>query len=267
MRKIITIFCALTLAVSCNKEGATPSSKAGMGSVSFTTSVMDNVNEYTRAEEVFTIPSDLVPESEELIIDITGSYVDPQSGETENYSYGPKTLAEYNVAQPMLYASDDYTATFHYGESGVEGEDGAYYAATTEFEILARGTAEESVTVDLQNSIVRVECDDMFAGYYTDAQFKVTTGTGNSFTFDAPTDKLVFVEAQTTITIEGSATKVNGGSRVTFSPVEIGTTSAKSISRIKVAASSIGASNLTITLDDTLTEMEITSVELNPELN
>ncbi|MFR9620575.1 MAG: DUF4493 domain-containing protein [Rikenellaceae bacterium] len=264
---ILTIVGAVLMMGSCNRSsdlGAVDESMCG--TTSFNCSTQSIVVEMTRAESSYTIPADKVPSVDDLTVVIGGRYIDSTTQEESTYSYGPLLVSEYNEALPKMVASSDYSASFYYGEAEAEGEDACYFAGSIDFEVVARGATNEEVTVTLQNSIISMTNDEMFSNYYTDAVFTVKSSSGNSFVFSLPSEKIVFVEAGTTLTLSGVANKVSSGESVTFNATEIGQTTARTMSRINVEANSgVGGENISITLDDTITEMEEITVELNTD--
>ncbi len=260
-----TIALAL-LASSCNKSESV-SSDWGYGSVDFSCTTLSSVGEDSRSEEEesrYIIPESLIPSTEDIIVLISGSYIDPDSSDECSYSYGPLTLGEYSNSLPMMVASSDYNAKFYIGEQGKEGEEATYFSGSTPFEVVARAEMTQSVVISLQNSIIALEATDIFSAYYLNASFTVETSAGNSFSFEIPNEKIVFVEAGTTLSLSGVATKSSGES-VTFNKSVIGNTTSQTMSRIKISAESIGGENINITLDDTITEVEATTIELNQQ--
>lgn len=269
LKGTFAIISALLTMVSCSKNDNSATSVEEWGTTTFDCSMLCTVGQITRAvDELYYIPENLIPSTSDIILEITGSYIDSETSETTQYSYGPLTLSDYADSQPKMIASDDYNAIFYWGTAGTEGETAPCFNGEVDFEVVARGETTEEVFLTLQNSIICVEFDEMFKNYYTDAAFVVSTGSGNSFSFSADsTDKIVFVEPSTTLTLSGSATKLRDGSSVTFSATVIGQTIKQTLSRINITADGVGGENLNITLNDTITELEPTIVELNPQVN
>ncbi len=257
---------SLLILASCSKASDGATSVNEMGTASFECSMLSSVDEVTRAENHFEIPQALIPVADDVELTINGTYIDAETEQVTDYSYGPLTLADYHKSQPRMVASADYHATFTHGTKGDEGESAPFFSGAIDFEVIARGKTIEPVTLKLENSIIALEFSDIFESYYTDAEFTVTTASDNSFEFTAQTlDKIVFVEPATTLTLSGFATKLRDGSHVTFNAVEIGSTTAQTLSRINITADAIGGEIINITLDDTITEVEPTEIELNPQ--
>lgn len=268
LKRTFAIIGLLLIVVSCSKDESAFTSADEWGTASFDCSMLSSVSCTTRSSDIYYIPEDLIPATGDIVLKITGSYIDSETEQSTSYSYGPLSLSTYNTSQPMMIASDDYNAQFSWGTAGTEGESAPYFSGETDFEVIARGTTTEDVSLVLQNSIITVEFDEMFENYYSDASFTVSTGSGNSFDFSSDTtDAIVFVEASTTLTLSGSATKTRDGSSITFNAAVIGQTTAQTLSRINITADSIGGENINITVDDTITEMEPTQIELNPQGN
>lgn len=266
LSRYIYILCLLLIVASCNRNDSATTTQSEWGEVTFECSILDVVDQTTRSSQIYTLPEDLVPSAEELTLEISGSYIDPENQLTTPYSYGPLLLSDYTASKPMMIASDTYNAKFHWGEEGVEGESSPYFSASVDFEVIARGSTTEQLTISLQNSIICMEFDDIFSNYYTDAAFTISTGSGNSFDFSAATiDKIVFVEASTSLTLSGSAVGIRDGMSVSFNAAYIGSTTKQTLSRINITADSIGGENLNITLDDAITIIEPIVIELNPQ--
>lgn len=260
-KKILAFIGLIILTISCSKDNIEYSENLEYGSVVFSCQTQSSVLESTRSSAIYTIPDYLIPEVDSLIIEISGSYL--SSEQEQEFSFGPSTIYEYNTEPPIMVASEDYSAQIYFGQEEIEGDSAAYFGASVNFEVVARGSTTEEVKVYLQNSIISIEADEIFSNYYSDAVFTVTTQAENSFEFSLPSQRIVFVNAESILTLSGTATR--NGQTTTFSPAEIGITSPKTMSYIEITASSVGGQSINITLDQTVTEMEPTIIELNPQ--
>lgn len=262
--KIIFIsVAALLMVVSCNLKESVESSLE-WGTVDFDCTTLDWVEQMTRTASVYSIPSELIPSADDLLLEITGSYIDPDTASSEEFAWGPQSFSDYRESLPMIYSGESYSARFYSGSAGAEGDTAAYFSGSVDFAVVARDSLTLEVSVGLTNSIICVESDELFDGYYSDATFTVATSSGGSFDFSLPSSRIVFVEAGASLTLSGSATKRSSGESVTFNATQIGSTSSRTMSRITITTGSIGGQNITITLDDTVTEVEQTTIELNP---
>lgn len=264
-RRILTTLAVALVTTACSLDEidySDSSAELEYGSVSFACTTLTAAIEATRADEGYTIPDKYVPKTDSLLVLVTGTYVD-DNWLWADYSYGPVTVLEYNTELPFMVADGFYSAQIYYGDAAIEGDSAVYFNASFDFDVVARDTVTMEVSVPLENAIVAVSADEIFTNYYTDAVFTVVTGAENSFEFNVPTDKIVFVEADTELTLSGTATR--NGQRVTFNSTSIGTTAKQTLSSINITASSVGSQTINITLDDTITQIEATTIELNPQ--
>lgn len=272
IKRTLVIVTAALAVVGCNRgDGtATTSTNEELGQVSFSCSIEGGVaitTKSTKTESLYEIPENLIPSSDDLTLNISGSYTDPDSEEEKSYSYGPLLLSTYSSYTPYMYVGSDYLATFSYGNADDEGESMPYFYGDVTFDIIARGSTTEEVEVSLSNSMIALEVvDDIFMNYYSDASFTVTTGAGNSFEFVVPDDKVIFVQAGTSLTLSGSATR--NGASVIFNSTTLGTTTAaQTLHTIEInVGTSIGGGDINIILDDNVVEMDVTTIEVNPEM-
>lgn len=263
-KTLLTFLSAALLLSSCSQRSDISTAiNRGSGMVSFNCTTHNEVDEITRSSSgSYTIPNEFVPLEDDLTIAISGSYIDAETKEECDYSYGPMILNDYNALQPEMVAGGNYTAHIFSGDVLVEGEGAAYFSGIVDFEIVAEQETSKEVVVSLQNSIITLEVDSFFTSYYSSASFTIKTSAGNSFEFVVPSQNVIFVEPNTTLTLSGTAQKMSG-EIVTFNENIIGVTKAQTISRISITGGNIGGESINITLNDTITEMKSITVELN----
>ncbi|MFR9649452.1 MAG: DUF4493 domain-containing protein [Rikenellaceae bacterium] len=273
MKKYFTLTMALLLLGSCNRDGdMDTSTQDGYGSVSFVSSVDNSIDVITRSESGVNLPGSVtLPTTADFSLKITGDYTDSESdsGVTSgsyNLSYG--SIDDCNASSLTLLETVDgntYTASVSSGTSTAEGENLPCFAGEVDFSVVARETNTIAVTTVLTNSLFQFSTSEWFDNYYTDAEFTITTSRGNSFSFGRGEDeRLIFVEAGTTLTLEGSATKSNGYD-VVFASNVIGVTSARELSSIIVDASQAGGVSISVQFNTEFTELDENEVDY--ELN
>lgn len=181
---------ALLLVAGCSKT-ETGDQFDGLGRLTLGVAADNRIA--TRAE----IEAGTAPAAEEFMLRITG----------EEYDRNWENIAAFNQSEEF-FVKGDYTASITYGDPDAEGPDKPCYAGEEPFEIKARKQTEATVTVRLTNSQTVVRATEAFLGYFHDAQFTLTTQSGNVFTFTpgAETeDAAVFVKAGTRLTLNGTA--------------------------------------------------------------
>ncbi len=258
----ILTLSALLLFVGCATSSSTEV-ELGEGSVIFNCEASSTVNQTTRS--TCELPSDLIPAVEDFSLEISGEYIDSESLATESYNTEYQSISDYNEAAPMIPAGN-YQATISHGTKGAEGASCALFSGSTTFEVIARKEISKSITASLTNSAIQVQTTEWFDNYYSDVLLTITTAAGNSFDFTSNDEQLIFVDAASEITLKGSATKAQTGTTVEWSESVIGTTEAQTLSTITVDASQAGGATISITFDQTLTEVTLDDTELNPEV-
>ena len=182
------------------------------------------------------------------------------------------TVAAYNAENTAYsFVEGLYTITITYGDPEVEGVDKPYYEGSTEIEVLPRRANTAQITAKIGNSQTLVRATESFKKYYNDAEFTVTTGSGNSFTFrpcDGTDEESVWVKAGTTLTLKGTARgqSQNGlteGPLYTFTPEPLAATRAATRHIFTLDAKTAGSATLTITLGEGYTDTQDLELELN----
>ena len=164
-----------------------------------------------------------------------------------------------------------YTVSVAHGDPDAEGIDKPYYAAEKSVEVLPRRAATVEMTATIANSQTVVRATEQFLNYFHDAQFTVTTASGNQFDFtpgSTPADEPVFVKSATTLKVTGTArrqsqTGTDEGPKVTFSEQTLEATSPRTCHIFTFDAKDAGSVTLTVTLSDDYTETRQIDCEVN----
>lgn len=201
------------------------------------------------------------PTTDQFTLRITGG---------ENYDKSWTTIAAFVAENPMLM-SGHYTAFVTHGSKTAEGGE-AYYEGSQEFELLARQTTYVTITASVANSQVLVRATEQFLQYFHDAEFTVTTGAGNTFTFTpgaTPADEAVFVQAGTSLSVSGSALRQSANGISEGAPVAFSASIAESKPRtchiFTFDAANAGSATVEIRFDNDETVTEEFFFELNEE--
>lgn len=260
---------ALATLSSCSKNESSPA-EIGEGSITISTNIETKASQSDSSSGIFQIPSDLIPSEEELTLHITGEYVDIDTNSKISYDESFEGITTFNSDFSVLWCGE-YQATLSDGnDPQTEGEGCVHFAsATTPFTVEAsKYDVAIALSVSLQNSIMRLSCDDWFFKYFSGAKLIITTGGGNKFTFDpfdeSNDDRIVFVAPNTELKLSGTASRANGGSDVTFAENTITTTKAGYITSINIETTNVGALSVTVSIDDKIIKIHEDDIELNP---
>lgn len=262
MKKFIALSVLAVFMVGCTKDTQT---QYGQGTVQLECEAQSSVIQTTKAD-TYELPTSVIPSHELFSLKLTGEYVDSETGQTESYSAQYESISNYQDSLPILSAGQ-YHAMVSYGDPSSEGTEAACFSGELDFEVVARKNSTETISASLSNSAIKITSTEWFDNYYTDAEFTITTSAGNSFTLVPNDDQIVFVAASSQITLEGRATKSQTGADIEFSGLVIGTTEARTISTIVVDASQAGGTSILVSFDQTLTEVDLGEIELNPNVD
>lgn len=191
-------------------------------------------------------------------------------GETVDRTWA--TVAAYEAEETAHnFPKGRYTVTVTYGDPEAEGVDKPYYAGSTRIEVAARRTSTARITATIAKAQVLVRATEAFRKYYNNAEFTVTTGAGNTFTFrpcEAAEAEAIWVQAGKSLTVKGTARgqSQNGtseGPRYTFTPEPLEAARAATRHIFTLDAGNAGSATLSITLGEGYTETRDLDVELN----
>ena len=201
-----------------------------------------------------------VPQAGDFTLTVTG-----ESG-TQQWD----TLTEFEQSD-AVFRMGTYAVSVAHGDPDAEGIDKPYYAAEKSVEVLPRRAATVEMTATIANSQTVVRATEQFLNYFHDAQFTVTTASGNQFDFtpgSTPADEPVFVKSATTLKVTGTArrqsqTGTDEGPKVTFSEQTLEATSPRTCHVLTFDAKDAGSVTLTVTLSDDYTETRPIDCEVN----
>lgn len=230
---------AALLAAGCSTENKTEGTEYGTLKVSCTADgSIDAASDDT--SRMPAAPS--VPQAGDFTLTVTG-----ESG-TQKWD----TLAEFEQSE-TVFRMGAYTVSVAHGDPDAEGIDKPYYAAEKSVEVLPRRAATVEMTATIANSQTVVRATEQFLNYFHDAQFTVTTASGNQFDFtpgSTPADEPVFVKSATTLKVTGTArrqsqTGTDEGPKVTFSEQTLEATSPRTCHIFTFDAKDAGSVTLT----------------------
>lgn len=185
---------AALLAAGCSTENKAEGTEYGTLKVSCTADgSIDAASDDT--SRMPAAPS--VPQAGDFTLTVTG-----ESG-TQKWD----TLTEFEQSD-AVFRMGTYTVSVAHGDPDAEGIDKPYYAAEKRVEVLPRRAATVEMTATIANSQTVVRATEQFLNYFHDAQFTVTTASGNQFDFtpgSTPADEPVFVKSATTLKVTGTA--------------------------------------------------------------
>lgn len=201
-----------------------------------------------------------VPQAGDFTLTVTG-----ESG-TQKWD----TLTEFEQSD-AVFRMGTYTVSVAHGDPDAEGIDKPYYAAEKSVEVLPRRAETVEMTATIANSQTVVRATEQVLNYFHDAQFTVTTASGNQFDFtpgSTPADEPVFVKSATTLKVTGTArrqsqTGTDEGPKVTFSEQTLEATSPRTCHVLTFDAKDAGSVTLTVTLSDDYTETRPIDCEVN----
>lgn len=261
MKKLIWILASAALtAGGCSKENG-PTDAEGVGTIRIACKADAGIDiDAGAATAGMTRAGAAAPAGEAFALRITGT----------DFDRSWESVAAFN-AEEAVFVKGDYSIAVSYGDPEAEGVDKPYYAGQTSIEVLPRRANTARITARVAKSQALVRATEAFKKYYHDAEFTLTTGSGNAFTFrpcDAGEEETVWVKASTSLTLKGTARGqsqdgISKGPLYDFSPEPLDATRIATRHIFLLDATKAGSVTLTITLgdDDTVTQ------SINPELN
>ncbi len=274
MNKTPYILLAAALFSACSINEALDITE-GEGRMDFSVQVNSEVESAstTRAEsDTYTISADLVPTTSELKLEIyeKNSYSDSEITYELYKEYA--SVDDYDT--PAMPAGNYTAVVTNGGDINEESETNAVFADSVDFVINSvEEVGSTTLTATLQNSIIKLEVTDDFNNYFAGgATLKLTTDAGSELELNFPLDadeveKILFVTPGTKLYLEGSAVKQDPGTgtapTVTFTKNQVGTAVQGAMNSVLVDASETGGATITITINDTITTVSTTTVDVN----
>lgn len=189
---------------------------------------------------------------------------------TGNYTYIKSAsfaaATDYTISAENCNAATARTANSYYGQKRIYGE-------SSQFAIKAGETTAVTLNCTVANSMVTVTLDNTTLGnYFSSYEVSIGDGTGDGqrmLKFDS-SNTTAYFDAGVTLSYSISAKLKNSESTVTFNnTIALGTTenkteAAKNYNITVKASSSNGKISLTMTVDDSLTDVTVPEVAIDP---
>ncbi len=274
---MLPALAAAMLATACSSDD--DGADFGPGQLQFTCTASDRVADLgSRAEQndpdgkkTVALPASVLPAGDDFRLRLTGTY--KQDDAETPYDKSWATLRAFHAEHPHLYCTEaNYTAYLSYGDPNAEGPGAAYFeGSVTGIAPAVNKTTKVPVSARLANSCFRLLLDEWMTRYYTEIRLTVSTEE-NSFDFTAETateDNVIFVRTGRLLTLKGTAKNAQTGKAVTFEEKAIGggkKSAAETMHTIRLTQGKAGAGSIAIVFDETFTEVDLGTTELNPEL-
>ncbi len=259
----------MAILVACSK-GDDSLSGVGYGSITILSEVESSALLSDVDVDYYEIPSDVLPNVDDLQLHIVGSYIDPTDRTLQSYDETFENATIFNSSASIMWSGEYEAALNNGGDITVESTTNACFMSEYTPFIIVKGeyNTELSLTAKLINSIIRLKCGDWFKSYFSAAEFTVTTQSGNKFTFDPFSedndDRIIFVAADSKLTLSGEATRASSGNSVTFAATEVATTVSSQMTTLMVETEDVGEAKVTITINSNIIQVEEQNFELNP---
>lgn len=240
LKKILGLM-VLVFASACTK-----SQTEGNGQVSFVLFSDVEIADQTKSNvSQFTA----LPSTGDFIITITdASKTSVWSGKISDWDSTTQLLA------------GNYSVTATYGISDEEGFDKPFFTGSADFAVVGGQTTEVEIQASLGNTIVYVECTEMFKNYYIDYSFKLSRDGRDIVTFAKDNTEAAFIEGYK-ITLSGTITSETKTSQIV--PIEYTDLNVATAYKVLFDVSNVGGSTITITFNDTVETIELGDFDLN----
>ena len=113
----------------------------------------------------------------------------------------------------------------------------------------------------LANCLVKIATTDAFRNYYSDYSFTLTTQAGTSIPFVKGETRAAFVDA-TGFSLSGTLTN-QAGKEQSLVNVEFKNLNSASCYTLNIDAPNIGSGTISISFDDSVTDVELGQVDIN----
>ncbi|MCQ2153451.1 MAG: DUF4493 domain-containing protein [Bacteroidales bacterium] len=147
--------------------------------------------------------------------------------------------------------------------SSAEGPGMPNLYGEKKFYVSGFDTTVVEINASLSNCIVKMDYTENFLNYFKSYTSVITTGAGNSFTFDKDHDTPVFIDAYR---FSCSCTMVNqGGSTFQAGPVQYSDLKAGTCYTLKLDASNVGSLDpeIIITFDEHIDTVDLGILDIN----
>ena len=262
MKKLLYILAsAVWVAGGCDK-GSDTTPEGGYGTIRIACQTDLSIDAEAKTSPKATRTEIAAPAGSEFALKITGT----------DFNHSWETVAAFE-AEENAFVEGPYKIDITYGDPKAEGTDKPYFAGSTDITVVARRVATAQITAHIVKSQTLVRATEAFLKYYHDAEFTVTTGSGNEFTFrpDGNGDaERVWVKVGTKLTFKGTARGQSQdgekeGPLYTFPAETLDATVAATCHIFTLDASNAGSATLNIVLGEGEGETRVIPVELNEE--
>lgn len=239
--KLLLSFLAVVLFASCAK---TQSESYGTVDLSINQDQVledvtkSNVSDYT------TLPS---------LDNFTVSIVDAAGG-----VFWSGLINDWDPETKLL--AGEYTANASYGDLENEGFDKPYFEGTQTFTVAGDQITDVVIPVALGNTVVRVECTEIFKNYFKDYSFSLVRGSVELAKYVKGEDKAAFVDAYG-LSITGKCTN-EVGQVSSFSQELTGLAPTKAYTCL-FDVDGVGGKTVTLSFNDTVETIDLGDIELN----
>lgn len=235
---VIALFAAMALLPACTKQGQ------GMGTLSLQLKAQEDLIDVSTKSNVSDYTA--LPEASAFSLSVVDSNDD---------------ITPVSAGVPVSLPVGSYTAKALYGSCLEEGFDKPCFEGSEAFAITDATPKTVTVTVKLANCLVKLVTTEAFRNYYTDYSFTLTTKAGASIPFAKGETRAAFIDA-TSFSLSGSLTN-QAGKEQSLSDVEFKNLNSASCYTVKIDAPNIGSGSITISFDDTVTDVDLGQVDIN----
>lgn len=259
-RHLIYILASAAVAVTGCNETTETNAGGGQGTIRIACKTDISIDAEAKASPKGTRAEITAPAGSEFALKITGA----------DFDRSWETVAAFE-AEENVFVEGPYTIAVDHGDPEAEGTDKPCFSGSTDIDVVARRVNTAQVTAYIAKSQTLVRATEAFLKFYHDAEFTVTTGSGNEFTFrpDGSGDsERIWVKVGTTLTLKGSARGQSQdgekeGPLYTFPAETLDATVAATCHIFTLDASNAGSATLNIVLGEGEGETRVIPVELN----
>lgn len=261
-RHLICILASAAVAVTGCNETTETNAGGGQGTIRIACKADISIDAEAKASPKGTRAEITAPAGSEFALRITGA----------GFDRSWESVAAFD-AEENVFVEGPYKIAVDYGDPEAEGTGKPYFSGTTDLDVVARRVNTAEITARIAKSQTLVRATEAFLKFYHDAEFTVTTGSGNEFTFrpDGSGDaERIWVEVGTTLTLKGTARGQSQdgekeGPLYTFPAQTLDATVAATCHIFTLDASNAGSASLHIILGEGEGEIRPIDIELNED--
>ncbi len=261
-RDLIFVLASAAVAVAGCSETNETNAERGCGTIRIACQTDLSIDTGAEASPKATRNEITAPAGSEFTLRITGA----------DFDRSWESVAAFE-AEENVFVEGPYKIAVDYGDPEAEGAGKPYFSGSTDIDVAARRVNTARITAHVAKSQTFVRVTEAFSKFYHDAEFTVTTGSGNEFTFrpDANGDpERIWVKAGTKLTVRGTARGQSQdgekeGPLYAFSAETLDVTVAATCHIFTFDASNAGSASLNIVLGEGEGETRVIPVELNED--